>query len=159
MSSPLIGRPSSVSTSAKVPVHVLRQLVLLAPAAVGLLEALQEPTRIRRYAHQVGALLQGVEVVTRHQDCTATPRGDLHRCVVIVDLLDEREEVLARLARRDRHGHHLRWYLQGRIHDDSETQPAPRMASRSSVAFPQATGTEPARSTAATSSYIPLRSR
>jgi len=51
----------------------------------------------------MGGLLQRAVLVDRHQHGVAALGRDLDRNSIIVDLLDEREQVPTRFARRHRH--------------------------------------------------------
>jgi hypothetical protein len=61
--------------------------VLLAPAGLGLLQALEQAPGVRRHPQQVRGLLQRLVVLERHQDRAPALRGDLDRDVVVIDLL------------------------------------------------------------------------
>jgi hypothetical protein len=70
------------------------QLVLLALAGQRLIEAFQQPPGVLRPAKEMRCFLQGVVLLAGKQDSVSTARGDLDRCSVFIDLLDEREQVL-----------------------------------------------------------------
>ncbi len=75
-------------------------------------EALEQATGVGRNTEQVGRLLKSVVVHPGHEDGIAPLRGDLDRLAVVVHLLDQREEVLPRLASGYRHGPLLSdWYV------------------------------------------------
>lgn len=63
--------------------------MLVPLTSLGLLQALQEMTCVRRDAQEVGGLLEGVVVGAGHQDRVAAPGGDLNRGAVGVDLLNQ----------------------------------------------------------------------
>jgi len=83
--------------------------VLLRFTALGLGKALQESARVSRRPQQVCGLFQRFVVLTGEQDGITSARRDLQGDPVIVDLLDEREELLAGFGRSDRHDF-LLWY-------------------------------------------------
>ena len=59
--------------------------------------------RLIESLQQVRGFLQGVVVGTGQEDGVSPPRRDLDRGAIVVDLFDQLEEVLACLARSDRH--------------------------------------------------------
>ena len=61
-------------------------------AVQGVLVGLEQAAGIGRRAQQVGALAQGGVVFGRDQDGVAVPGHDLDGVMVLVDLLDQREE-------------------------------------------------------------------
>src|SRR5438067_13070466 len=68
-----------------------------------LLQALDQALGIGRNAQQVCRLLQRLVVGAGEKHGISPARCDLDRRPVVIDLLDEREQVLPRLARGDRH--------------------------------------------------------
>ena len=69
-------------------------------------------TGIGRNTEQVRRLLKRVVVDSGHEDGIAPLRGDLDGLAVVIHFLDQREEVLPRLARGYRHGRLLsHWYI------------------------------------------------
>src|ERR671912_1916797 len=70
-------------------------------------DALAQPLGVAWRLQQVDRLLQGPVLIGGDQERRPLLRHDLHRDLVGVDLLDEREEALASLAGGDRHGHLL----------------------------------------------------
>ena len=78
------------------------ELALLALTVGGLIEALEQPSRVLGGPQQVRRFMKRVELIARDEDGIAASRGDLHGRSVLVHLLDEREEVFARLARGKR---------------------------------------------------------
>jgi hypothetical protein len=78
-------------------------------ASAGLvpLDGFHESSGIGGRPQQVDRLLPGVEVLSRHEYGVATLGVDPHREMVVVDLMDEREQARTRLASADRHGEAL----------------------------------------------------
>src|ERR1700759_859363 len=64
---------------------------------------IEQTTRVRGRAEEIGRLLPRGVIVGRHQHRVAALGGDLDRRSVIVDLLDQREQGPPRLASCDRH--------------------------------------------------------
>src|SRR5688572_25262873 len=81
----------------------LDQFAALHAAVAYLGEALPEPLGVLRRLQQVHGLLEGAVLVGRDEESRALLGDDLDGHLVVVDLFDEREQALARLARS--HGH------------------------------------------------------
>src|SRR5512132_3257242 len=80
-------------------------------AGFRLLQALQQPLRVGWHPQQIGRLLKCRELLSGQQHGVATSRGDLDRNTVVIHLLDQREQLLARLTGTDGHlGSSARWY-------------------------------------------------
>src|SRR6185312_10147130 len=81
-------------------------------AVQGVLVGTEQPTGVSRRAQQIGALAQGGVVFGGDEEGVAMPGDDLDRVMVLVDLLDQRKEPFAGLARGDRHGSPAfqKWY-------------------------------------------------
>jgi hypothetical protein len=73
--------------------------VLLTLTTACLDKAFEKPPSVGRGPQQVCGLLQRFVVRTGDQDRIAPARRDLHGRAVVVDLLDEREKVLAGFGR------------------------------------------------------------
>jgi len=68
-----------------------------------LLQAFDQPLGVGRDAQQMRCLLERLVVRALEQDRVTAAGSDLDRSAVVVDLFDQREQVLARLAGRHRH--------------------------------------------------------
>lgn len=77
--------------------------MLLALAAVDLVQAFQKSPGVSWRAQQMRGLLQRVEIGTGEQDGVTLAGRNLDRRAVVVDLLDERKEVLACVGSGDCH--------------------------------------------------------
>jgi hypothetical protein len=69
--------------------------VYCALARTSLAQAVEKPSSICRHPQQEGRLGQGVEVSSRHEDGVSALRSDRDRLPIVVDLFDEREQILA----------------------------------------------------------------
>src|SRR5262249_37187350 len=72
-------------------------------------DGFHEPPGVSWGPQQVDGFLPGVVVLGGHQHHIAAPGADAHRGVVVIDLLDEREEARAGLTSTD--GHELLLHL------------------------------------------------
>src|SRR5690348_16125256 len=70
-------------------------------AAERVLVGLEQPTGVGRRAQQIRTFAECGVVLGGNQNGIAMPGDDLNGVVVLVDLLDQREELPARLARGD----------------------------------------------------------
>ena len=68
-----------------------------------LLQAFKQAASVSGRAKQMCRFFQGLVVGPRHQHRVTATRRDLHWRAVIVDLLDEQNQVLARFTRCYRH--------------------------------------------------------